>query len=31
MNAKLIFILLSTSSGLIQEQTKNFEHHAHET
>jgi hypothetical protein len=31
MNAKMIFMLLSTSYGLIQEQTRNSEHHVHET
>jgi hypothetical protein len=31
MNAKKIFILLNTSGGLIQEQTRNFKHHVHET
>jgi hypothetical protein len=29
MNAKMIFMLLSTSYGLIQEQTRKFEHHVH--
>ena len=27
----MIFMLFSTSYGLFQEQTGNFEHHAHET
>jgi hypothetical protein len=31
MNAKMIIMLLSTSYDLIQEQTRNFEHHIHET
>jgi hypothetical protein len=31
MNAKMIFMLFSTSYGLFQDQTEIFEHHAHET
>jgi hypothetical protein len=31
VNAKMIFMLFSTSYSLFQEQTGFFEHHAHET
>jgi hypothetical protein len=31
VNAKMIFIVFSTSYGLFQEQTEIFEHHAHKT
>jgi hypothetical protein len=31
MNGKMIFMLLSTSYDLIQEYTRNLEHHVHET
>jgi hypothetical protein len=31
VNEKMIFMLLSTTCGLIQEHTRNLEHHIHET
>jgi hypothetical protein len=31
INAKLIFILLSISYNVIQEQARNFEHHVNKT
>jgi hypothetical protein len=31
MNAKMIFMLFSTSYGLFQEQTGIFDHHAYES